>query len=75
MNPSPDQIRSRQTAYVATEAWWKTRVEQLAAQFRQRAEWELSIEDGIETEASAVRRATWACAALALETLLAQRLR
>ena len=25
--PTPDQIRSRQTAYLATEAWWKTRVE------------------------------------------------
>ncbi len=30
MNPSPDQIRSRRTAYLATEAWWRSRVEILA---------------------------------------------
>ena len=27
MNPSPDQIRSRQTAMVAERHWWASRVE------------------------------------------------
>ena len=27
--PTPDQIRSRQTAYLATEHWWRSRVEEL----------------------------------------------
>ena len=34
--PTPDQIRSRQTAYLATEAWWKTRVEKLAEKYEKR---------------------------------------
>ncbi len=33
MNPSPEQIRSRQTAYLATEHWWRSRVEEIAAKF------------------------------------------
>ena len=27
--PTPDQIRSRQTAYLATEHWWRSRVEKM----------------------------------------------
>lgn len=40
MNPSPDQIRSRQTASLATEHWWRSRVEALAAKWRDPEFWE-----------------------------------
>lgn len=36
--PTPDQIRSRQTAYLATEHWWRSRVEALAESWREEAE-------------------------------------
>ena len=32
--PTPGEARSRQTAYLATEHWWRSRVEKLAAEFR-----------------------------------------
>ncbi len=73
--PTPGEARSRQTAYLATEHWWASRVEMAVEQFRKRADWEISIEDGIETEVSAARRDTWKRAADVLDGLLAQRRR
>ena len=67
--PTPDQIRSRQTAYVATEAWWKTRVEQIAKDCREAAKFWRQYPDATLGTAE---NAHEACAK-ALEALIAER--
>ena len=37
MNPSPEQIRSRETAMQAERHWWRSRVETLAGEWREEA--------------------------------------
>ena len=71
--PTQGEARSRQTAYLATEAWWKTRVEALSKQYRQRAEWEMHLIGGLETSESEARRAVLRTVADTLDALLAER--
>ncbi len=61
MNPSPDQIRSRQTASLATEHWWRSRVEEVVAAFRANA------------QANADSAGTWELAANRVEYILRER--
>lgn len=59
--PTPGEARSRQTAYLATEAWWKTRVEEIIVAFRANA------------DVNPQHVAAWELAARRLEFLLAER--
>lgn len=71
--PTPGEARIRETAYKATEHWWRSRVEALEEQARNRSEWDLHIIDGIETDESAARRSVWRTIAAELRLLIAER--
>jgi len=77
MNPTPDQIRSRQTAYLATEAWWKTRVEEIARKLRVSSDIAFTLQADLmhpEDQARAGGRGfAYDFAAKELEALLAER--
>ena len=70
--PTPDQIRSRQTAYLATEAWWKTRVEELEAELSRYAEIASTVQaDLMDPEDRARAGGRWFAYNLAAERLRA----
>lgn len=66
--PTPGEARSRQTAYLATEHWWKTRVERLRDIYRREAE--LHLQNG---QVGSLVAQTFNLAANDLEALLAER--
>lgn len=66
--PTQGEARSRQTAYLATEAWWRSRVENRAVAWRQEAAYYAG-----RGEAHALAAAIFTACANELDALLAER--